>query len=244
MYISTADRPKDGGSEHANSENSDGEFPDIEVGESVEQGGYTIERLPDAETEHIAAPSLNRKLVRPNNMEVAVFAQIESNIAETIAVLKIEDNFNAWMNLASLYTIAEDYKGSEEVLVYLSKKYTPSWQVFANLGSLYGTFLGDLNSAVTNYQKAIELLPQNASLYRSLHEVYVALGNQDKAVSILKEGIIAEPRAIDLYVVLARYLKSIGKLTEATAQYDAAINQANNLGNAELAAQIEAERNQ
>ena len=93
LYISTADRPKDGGSEHANSENSDGEFPDIEVGESVEQGGYTIERLPDAETEHIAAPSLNRKLVRPNNMEVAVFAQIESNIAETIAVLKIEDNF-------------------------------------------------------------------------------------------------------------------------------------------------------
>lgn len=213
----------------------------ISVGETVQKDGYTIERLPDSPGETIAQPHLDRPLAKPEAMDDAVFAQIKSNIAETIVVLKDGDDFNAWMNLSTLRTILEDYQGSEEILVYLARRYAPSWQVHANLGALYSTYLDNLDGAIINYQQAIALLPSNPALYRSLYETYIRKGAPNEAIAALKDGIANEPRAIDLYVLLARYYRDTGDVENARTYYAQAISQAEQAGNTSAKTELEAE---
>lgn len=210
-------------------------------GESIRGDGYTITRLPDPEGEPLTTPSLTRTTPKPATMDDATFAQIQSNIQQTADILREEDDFVAWMNLSVLRSIIEDYEGSEEILVYLSKRYAPSWQVHANLGLMYGTYLNNVTEAVRNYQKAIELFPKNPGLYRSLFEVYKRDGNRLEATATLKDGITAEPRATDLYVLLARYLNEGGDTAGARTYYERAIEQANLAGNASLEASIQSE---
>lgn len=216
---------------------------DLAVGESAQNGGYTIERLPDAPGESsFTPPSLNRPAPpKPTDMDAAAYAQILSNMTETITVLKAGSDFNAWMNLASYYSILGDFKGTEEVLVFLTKQYTPSWQVYANLGNLYANNLIDLGKAVTAYREAITLLPNNPALYRSLYDVYARQENSRDAIAVLKEGIAAVSNAIDLYVVLARHYKSEGQFDNARTYYNLAITKADAAGNASLKADLESE---
>ena len=215
----------------------------LQVGETLEQNGDIIERLPDAENEEPVAPPLDRPVTRPATMDEAVFTQVQSNITQTVAVLKEGDNFNAWMNLATLRTILEDYEGSKEILIYISKRYAPSWQVFANLGALYSTYLNSPGDAIAQYKRAIELLPSNPSLYRSLFEVQVRKGDLKQGVDTLKEGIARAPDAIDLYVLLARHLRSVGSEEEARSYYTLAAEQADKANNLSLKSDIESERN-
>lgn len=216
---------------------------DLNIGESTQSGRYTIERLPDAPNEPtLAPPSLARPVVRPASMEDVVFVQIQSNISQTVAVLKEGSDFNAWMNLSTYRIILEDYQGAEEILLFLAKRFSPSWQVRANLGNLYATYLVDLDKAAAQYEEAIALLPQSSALYRSLFEVYARQNNSAKAIATLKSGIQNEPKAIDLYILLARYFRDGGQTVEARTYYDLAIEHAAAAGNASLKADLEAER--
>jgi len=220
-------------------------FPeDLEVGESTEQNGYTIERLPDAtDGTSVIKPDLNREIPsRPESVTEEAYAQIILNMNTTANAIKEADNFNAWLNLASYRTMLGDYKGSEEIYIYLTKKYSPAWQVHANLGNLYFTYLVDLKKSAMNYRTSIDLLPSNPALYRSLFEVYMKDGLQTEAVAVLQEGIAHEPKAIDLYVLLARHYRDTNKGAEAKTYYNRAIEQARAVDNTSLVIQLEAER--
>lgn len=217
--------------------------PDLAVGETIEQNGYTIERLPNSPGESaLVSPSLDRPAPpKPADMDAVAYAQIISNMTATIAVLKEGSDFNAWMNLASYYSILGDFKGTEEVLMFLTKKYAPAWQVYANLGNLYTSNLIDFDKAAAAYREAITLLPNNSALYRSLYDVQVRQKNSTGAIATLKEGIAATPNAIDLYVLLARHYRDEGQFDNARTYYNLAIERADAAGNASLKADLESE---
>ncbi len=217
---------------------------DLEVGESTQNGGYTVERLPDAPQEGITAPDLTRAIPSESvNMDHTAYVQIIRNMEATLLALKDSpDSFNAWMNLSSYRTILGDYDGSEEVLVFLTQRFSPTWQVHANLGSLYSIYLNDPNKAINSYMKAIDILPNNPALYRSLYEVYAQQNNSDQAIAILKRGIENQPTAIDLYVLLARYVGDQGQKEDAVLYYNEAIKQAELVNNSTLKTDLETER--
>lgn len=214
----------------------------LEVGESVHQGGYTIERLPDAPD--VPVPDVSTVPPKPASVSDAAYAHISKNFSETAAALEAGDNFNAWMNIAAYHGMLENYRGAEEVLKYLLVRYNPEWQVHANLGNLYAGQLLNLPSAAEQYRLAIAKFVKNASLYRALFEVEARQGNTTAATKALRDGIAQAPDALDLYVLLARHLKSVGPAGDARAAYDTAIEQAQEAGNTELASALSAERDQ
>lgn len=214
----------------------------LEVGESVNQGGYTIERLPDASD--VVVPDVRTIPAKPASVSSSAYEQISKNFTETAAVLAQGDNFNAWMNIATYHSMLENYRGAEEVLQYLLVRYNPEWQVHANLGNLYAGPLLNLPEAARQYRLAIDKFVKNGALYRSLFEVEVRQGNNDAATKALRDGIFQTPEALDLYVLLARHLKSTDSPTEARSAYDDAIERAQAMGNTELAAVLTVERDQ
>lgn len=215
---------------------------DLAVGESVNQGGYTIERLPD--DPDVPVPDVSTVPPKPSSVSDAAYVQISKNFSETAIALEAGDNFNAWMNIAAYHGMLENYRGAEEVLQYLLVRYNPEWQVHANLGNLYAGPLLNLPSAAEQYRLAIGKFVKNASLYRALFEVEARQGNAAAATKALRDGIVQAPDAIDLYVLLARHLKSVSSGAEVRSAYDEAIEQAQAAGDTELAAALSKEREQ
>lgn len=218
------------------------ELSGLAVGESVNDGGYTIERLPDAPA--VSAPSLEPIPPKPASVSDAAYQQISKNFAATAAVLAEGDNFNAWMNIAAYHGMLENYRGAEEVLQYLLVVYSPEWQVHANLGNLYAGPLLNLPEAAEQYRLAIGKFATNAALYRALFEVESRQGNTVEATKALRDGIAQAPESLDLYVLLARNLRDTGSVSDARDAYDQAIERAAAAGNTELSSSLTAERDQ
>lgn len=217
-------------------------FSDLNPGETRDAGGYTIERLPDAPSTSRPAPSLGEAPPRPADFDSAAYKQLSENWQVTIEALKKDpQNFNAWMNISSYRGMLGDYKGSAEVLEYMASAFAPAWQVQANLGNMYASYLADIPRAITHYEKAIELLPTNASLYRSLFELHNKNKNTTAAVAVLKTGIEKQPKAVDLSVLLARHYVAEGKTAEAKKYFETALAQAEALNDTTLTEAIRSE---
>ena len=83
-----------------------------------------------------------------------------------------------------------------------------------------------------------------SALYRDLFNVYANFYKQNagNAESTLKAGIAANPKAIDLSILLAQYYRDHGRTAEAKAQYDLAIAAAKAAGSTSLVATLETEK--
>jgi tetratricopeptide (TPR) repeat protein len=175
-------------------------------------------------------------------------AQLKARNATLVAQIAAnETDAAAWINLGALRKINNDYRGAEAAWIYVTKLYPSNSTAYANLGDLYMNFLHDYTRAETNYLLATKYAPTDASLYQTLFTLYTSTSYKPSATAaedILKKGIAANPRAIDLEVVLARYYKSLGRIADAKVQYDAAIANAKSQGQTALAAQIHEEEGQ
>lgn len=142
---------------------------------------------------------------------------------------------------------AGDYAGARAEWEYVSRTWPANMYSFISLAQLYEKQLKDYGKAELNYLAAIKNAPSQYSsgLYRDLFFLYANLYKQDSgnAESTLKAGIAANPRAVDLSVLLAQYYRDRGRTAEAKAQYDLAIAAARSVGDTSLVATLEAEKN-
>jgi len=113
---------------------------------------------------------------------------------------------------------------------------TPSAQDHFDQGFVY-LEQGQLDQAAAEFQKAIELDPQNAATHRNLGTVYARQGKLEEAVAVYEEAIKIAPDFGEAYGDMAGVLADLGRIPEAIATGEKAIELApdyasahNNLG--------------
>jgi tetratricopeptide (TPR) repeat protein len=157
---------------------------------------------------------------------------------------KTPEDFGEWIGLGGIRKSAGDYQGAIAVWHYVTILYPNDSTAFINLADLYANYLKDYSKANTNYQAAIKINPALPDVYRNLFALYTTTSYKPSATAaedILKSGIAANAKAVDLQVLLARYYKSAGRASDASAEYAAAVSNAQSQGNQALATQIQQE---
>jgi hypothetical protein len=194
-------------------------------------------------TPGVAAPSFKNPVTCTLAADACV--QVRAQQADIISTLTAnKTDFESWITLGTLYKMNGDYKNAAIMWEYVSAIYPKNITSFANLGDLYTNFLKDYPKAVVAYTQEIKNSPANLDAYKSLFQIYTTTsytGEAGAAEKILKEGIVANPKATELHITLARYYRSLGRSADAKAQYAAAIESAQSQGQTTLVAEIKKE---
>ena len=189
------------------------------------------------------APNVSAPLKFSASVTAAQRADLQNRFGLIQAQLvKDKYDFNALIGLGGVRQQAGDYAGAETDWQYVSKLYPTNKVSFNNLGDLYENNLKNFVKSETNYLQAIKNDPQNPSTYRNAYDLYYVYNySPAKTEGILKKGIAAVPKAIDLQVLLAQYYRDTGRTADAKAEYNLAIANAKSQGQTDLATTIQTE---
>lgn len=134
----------------------------------------------------VPIPRLDRSVQIPDRYPNDVSNLLE----EKIALIKenlTEDpsSVQDWIELGALYRSIDDLAGAEEVWLYATRLSSSSPTAFANLGDLYGYYLGDVTQAEEYFLRAIAIAPDQEHLYDLAGSFYRdVLGDETKAQDI------------------------------------------------------------
>jgi|GEM_PF-568190 tetratricopeptide (TPR) repeat protein len=118
------------------------------------------------------------------------YSQAES---EYIDALKSDmHNIDIYRKLADLYFNNKDHDKAQETYEYITKLNDDDYD-YNRLGDIF-TSKGDLNQAIINYQKAIELEDNNPVYYYNLAKTNLKLNNSEQALENLKKALNIEPK--------------------------------------------------
>lgn len=191
--------------------------------ETVNIGGIDIQVPKGAKIEMVGnTPSLEREVSFAVDIPRDARKNIMLKIKEAKAILaKDQTNYNAWMDLAIHYKVAGDFKGAEEVWLFLNDAAKEQSLSMHNLGVLYHLSLRDFPKAETMTRGAITRDPKEVINYLSLHELYRYSYKKEttSAADILKEGLKAIPNHPDLLLSLGTYYRDDVKDTRRAIEY-------------------------
>lgn len=212
----------------------------------IHANGYTITRITDTNT--VTVPSYKDAITCPNDMSQTECSSVRTRDAAVVAKLNTNaTDYASWLTLGMLRKDVGDYQGAVAAWSYVTKLYPKDQVAFDNLGDLYANFIKDYAKADANWLAAIKIKTNDPAPYRDLFTLYTTTSyrpSANAAENILKQGIAANPKAVDLQVLLARYYKAAGRIADASAEYDAAIGNANAQGLTSLAAELATEKAQ
>ncbi len=203
--------------------------------------GYTVNVVPN--TTAAKAPDYTKPITFSSSISVAVKTALQTQFNITVAAIaKDKYDFNAWVDLGSQHHMAGDDHVAATIWEYISATWPTNVASYNNLGDLYANYLKDYAKAESNYLNAIKNKPDDSNPYKNLFTLYYNAGyNKAKAETILKQGIVAVPKAVDMQVLLARYYRDAGRTAEAKAEYSLAIKNAQSQGQTDLATTLQAE---
>ena len=238
LFHQAASKPSPAMSANATTTEATSSIPDITV---VGDGDYTITMLPVSQ-----APDYNAPIVFSASITADVRGIINAQAATLRAnIAKNDADFNSWIALGNLHKMAGDYAGATQIWDYASLVWPQNVVSFNNLADLYMNFTHQYAKAEANYLIEIQNTPTDLDSYQNLFTLYTTTSYTSGASAgenILKKGIALNPKAISLQITLARYYKAQGRTSDAQAEYQAAINNANAQGETALAAQIQQEK--
>ena len=217
---------------------------DVEV-TGPNAGSIKIEPVGDVPP----APSLNRKITYSEAFSSEAQKIMNQKFVDLRARLnKSSLDTDAWIELGLRYKQVGDYQGAKEAWEYVSILSPKNIVSFNNLGDLYHYHLQEYPLAEKNFLQAIKNDPKYTLSYINLHDLYrLSYGIlTTKATDILKQGIVANPNAIDLYIALATYYKNMNNkidIANARTYYEQALTKAKALNNQNLVNAITAELN-
>ncbi len=201
---------------------------------------YTIEPVSTSTNSNIQKPSLDRR----NNFETAD-ANSKKKIEEISSALKTNGgNLSLWVDLGSWRKTIGDYEGAKVAWEYVVKV-NPNYIVpLINLGDLYQYYLKDNVKAEMYLKRAIAKDPSNIDSYYRLASLYT-LSYKEKATEaskVLLQGLNANPKNVDMMIMLAEYYRDIGDKNNAIIYYDKAISELNRLGDNARMIQVKSAR--
>lgn len=150
-------------------------------------------------------------------------------------------DYNAWISMGTLNLMAGNLKTAESVWIYASAQWPTNHASHNNLGDLYMNYMKEYPKAEKEFLAGIVNKSGDPNPYKNLFTLYSETSykpTNTAAEDILKKGIIAVPTSVDLKYMLAVYYRKLGRAQDASAQFQAAINEANKQGLTQIAAQI------
>ncbi len=112
---------------------------------------------------------------------------------------------SAWLQVGLLKQVIGDYIGTRDAWEYVALTRPKEQVAFKNLADLYWRYLLDNAKAEYNFKKAISLKPEDISTYIDFAEFYGLSGKNELALSILKQGLAANPESLDLIKAIASF---------------------------------------
>jgi tetratricopeptide (TPR) repeat protein len=190
-------------------------------------------------------PKNPKKLSFTAQLTSAEKTAIQASYDKSLAALaKDPMDFNAWIDVGTLNLMSENYAVAETVWQFASKQWPSNYVSHNNLGDLYMSYLRDYPKAEAEFRAAIVNKRDDPNPYKNLFTLYSETSykpTNTAAEDVLKQGIAAVPKAIDMQVLLARWYKKLGRGADANAEYQIAIDNAGKYGLPELAKQIKTE---
>ncbi len=126
----------------------------------------------------------------------------------------------AWIVTASAQ--AAYWRDSESLFRHAIAVTEGNYEAWSGLG-LALKDRGQIEEAVSDYRKALEIKPDFADARNNLGEALLLLGHPDQAMIDLKEAIRLHPSA-DAHTNMGAALERLGKLPDAHAEYLAALS--------------------
>mgnify|MGYP001580558355 CR=1 FL=1 len=130
-----------------------------------------------------------------------------------------------WIAIGVIKKFFNDYEGARDVWEYAGVLYPKNGLSFANLGNLYGFYLGDATKAEANFLRAIENDPYQVGYYINLADFYshVLTSKKSEVPKILLSGLELVKDS-NLFLVLATYYRDIGDKANALKYYQEVLN--------------------
>ena len=91
----------------------------------------------------------------------------------------------------------------------------PDNYVLADLAGLYFRANADFDLAIKTYRQVIQSMPEYANPYYNLGWIYLEKNQESKAIDHFKTAIMLNPKFIDAYEPVVRYLAEKEKFDEA-----------------------------
>lgn len=197
---------------------------------------YTIEMVDSVDIREIM-PNLDRGITFSASVPEVARVSIQKNYDAAVLRLK-EDPMRAddWFNLGIFYHAANDYKGAEEVWLFLLKVVPTSPVPLDNLGKMYKFDLKDFPKSESYFKQSIALNPDSTTPYFELFELYRYLYKTDTtaAVDIITEATKKFPKNTDPHMILGSYYRDIKNYAGARAEFTKALDIARELKNVQL----------
>src|SRR3989338_251506 len=188
-------------------------------------------------------PSPDRPIQSPADFQADAREMFNTNLAKAKDTLtKDPSDVSVWFDLAVYYRMVGDHEGAVEIWEYISATHPQEGISLHNLGEYNFHTAKNYPLAESYYRKSIAVVPQLASNYTDLHEMYRYVYKQDTtaAADALKEGIgrVTGSQAIDLEITLGTYYAENGNTADAIAYITKARDSAKALGNTRLVDQL------
>jgi tetratricopeptide (TPR) repeat protein len=119
------------------------------------------------------------------------------------------DRYAIRINLSVHYLREKEYKRSEEILKHLLSEDPKNANLYYRLGGVYKE-MGDYESAISAFTKAMELAPDIINPYEELGNIYLHQFNDvEKAKFYYSRGIEAAPKAAAHVEILRRVIQDL-----------------------------------
>ncbi|MDX1349290.1 MAG: tetratricopeptide repeat protein [Putridiphycobacter sp.] len=125
--------------------------------------------------------------------------------------------------LAAAKVGAEDFVGARVIADKLYQKNPNNSDYNVLMGNVnFG--LGEYDKAIANYNKALEIKPENKFIYSNIANNYIKLGEEEKAISYIDKGIAATEgvEKVAFLILKGNYFRGIEDLDNAEKAYDEA----------------------
>ena len=167
-----------------NADGQTGQTIDLGNGLGITTSGGAVIKEVGTESA-VPVPSLNRTVTFSGSM-LPVDAQpaVRERINEDIAALKKDSsNLSLWLALGLELKQAGDYRGAEEMWVYVNTVADKDETSALNLGDLYMNFLKNYPKAETYLKKALSIKPDDIQTYNNLFLLYKYLYKTDTSAA-------------------------------------------------------------
>jgi len=172
---------------------------------------YSIEKV-----QHSVFSSLGKAYYMNGLYDSAVFC------LERITVFKPLTEEEEYF-LAAARVGTEDFVGARKIADKLYKK-SPNNSDYNVLMGNVNFGIGEYDKAIANYNKALEIKPENKFIYSNIANNYIKLGQSDKAISYIDKGIAATKgrEKVSFLILKGNYYESIDDLDNAEKAFNEA----------------------
>jgi len=145
-------------------------------------------------------------------------------VFEKAKSLSVRSSEKERLFIDAVYTrlIENDYERSSRLLTKLIRDYPEEKDHYFQLGVVY-SMAGLFYQAIDEFNKALELDPQDAKTLNALGLTYLSMKNRGKAIECFKKQLSISPRNAETFQTLASTSFEMGELDEALSNYEKAL---------------------